>query len=47
MAMTATAFVDDKASCFAAGMDDVETKPVRPEAGYPVILHRREGLQRG
>ena len=38
IAMTANAFVEDKASCFAAGMDDFVAKPVRPEALYPVIL---------
>lgn len=46
IAMTANAFVEDKASCFAAGMDDFVAKPVRPEALYPVILRWLEGPQR-
>ncbi len=46
IAMTANAFVEDKASCFAAGMDDFVAKPVRPEALYPVILRWLERTQR-
>jgi signal transduction histidine kinase len=45
IAMTANAFVEDKASCFAAGMDDFVAKPVRPEALYPVILRWLERPQ--
>ena len=38
LAMTANAFVEDKARCFAAGMNDVIVKPVSPEQFFSTLL---------
>ncbi len=38
VAMTANAFAEDKNRCFAAGMDDYLTKPVKPESLYATLL---------
>lgn len=38
IAMTANAFVEDKAQCFAAGMNDFITKPATPETLYQVLV---------
>ena len=38
LAMTANAFSDDRASCLAAGMDEVVTKPVDPDKLYEALL---------
>ena len=37
LAMTANAFVEDKARCFAAGMNDFISKPVRPEVLFGML----------
>ena len=39
IAMTASAFPEDRAGCLAAGMDDVLVKPVEPEALTRSLLH--------
>jgi CheY-like chemotaxis protein len=39
LAMTANAFVEDKALCLAAGMDDFITKPLQPERFFETLLH--------
>jgi len=38
IAMTANAFVEDKARCFGAGMDDFIAKPVDPENLFATVL---------
>jgi hypothetical protein len=38
LAMTANAFAEDKARCFAAGMDDFMTKPMVPELLFSTLL---------
>jgi len=38
VAITANAFAEDKARCFAAGMSDFICKPITPEGLYEVIL---------
>ena len=38
IAMTANAFNEDRARCFAAGMDDFIAKPVDPEQMFATIL---------
>ena len=37
LAITANAFAEDKARCFAAGMNDFVAKPVRPEALFATL----------
>ena len=39
IAMTANAFAEDREQCFAAGMDDFITKPVKPEILFATV-HR-------
>lgn len=38
IATTANAFAEDKALCFAAGMDDFVAKPVEPQALFATVL---------
>ena len=38
IAMTANAFVEDRAACLAAGMNDHVAKPVNPAALYQILM---------
>ena len=38
IAMTANAFVEDRAACLAAGMNDHIAKPVNPAALYTILM---------
>jgi len=38
IAMTANAFAEDKAHCFAAGMSDFLTKPFDPDTLFTTLL---------
>jgi CheY-like chemotaxis protein len=38
LAMTANAFAEDKANCFAAGMDAFLTKPFEPRQLFTILL---------
>lgn len=39
VAMTANAFMEDRAQCLEAGMDDFITKPIDPEKFYTLLLY--------
>jgi CheY-like chemotaxis protein len=36
--MTANAFAEDKAKCFAAGMNDFLVKPLEPDMLFSILL---------
>jgi len=46
VAMTANAFAEDKAQCFAAGMDDFLAKPAKPQALFEMVLAWLDNTQR-
>ena len=47
VAMTANAFMEDKARCFEAGMDDFIAKPVTPEILFATLLKNLSRPARG
>jgi PAS domain S-box-containing protein len=46
IAMTANAFVEDEAQCFAVGMNDFLIKPFLPEALFVILLRALSGRER-
>lgn len=47
IAMTANAFVEDRARCLDAGMNDFVAKPVNPEVLFATVLHWLKQLPAG